>query len=311
MDRPRSGTPRGGRGCRRATCARASRWRAMHCEPLVLDESRTGAAERRRRPVRQRPSPPGRGAAAVHLLPSFDEYTVAYRDRRTLLHASSEVSTLAQSALLSQPVMVDGRHAGTWKRTLPHRDAAVCCARRARAGTTPSRGSPSPRRGRRPLRGVPRAISDRQSDVMRVAHCVGCRRRTPTNSRPTGCRLPATCARIVTAGGAGANGPVFGRQLMAPAGQSPAATVLMNSACARVALSLQCSEGDEEPGGGLHTGWRRDAVHQQRHRHGVEEQAVEGVLRPVLARKSSPVDLRESIADTAIDPVAANRTRCR
>jgi len=65
-----------------------------------------------------------RGTAAVHLLPSFDEYTVAYRDRRTLLHAASEISTLAQSALLSQPLMVNGRHVGTWKRTLPHRDDA-------------------------------------------------------------------------------------------------------------------------------------------------------------------------------------------
>ena len=76
--------------------------------------------------TRQRPSPAGRRAAAVHLLPSFDEYTVAYRDRRTLLHASTAVSTLTQSALLSQPLMLDGRHVGTWKRTLPNRsDAAV------------------------------------------------------------------------------------------------------------------------------------------------------------------------------------------
>jgi len=68
----------------------------------------------------------GRGAAALHLLPSYDEYTVAYRDRRALLHASSDASTLAQSALLSQPVMVNGQHAGTWKRTVPNRpDAPV------------------------------------------------------------------------------------------------------------------------------------------------------------------------------------------
>ncbi|AMY07317.1 hypothetical protein LuPra_00484 [Luteitalea pratensis] len=46
--------------------------------------------------------------------------TLGYRDRRGLL-ASSAVSTLTQSALLSQPVMVDGRHACTWKRALPNR----------------------------------------------------------------------------------------------------------------------------------------------------------------------------------------------
>ena len=64
----------------------------------------------------------GRRGAVVHLLPSYDEYTVAYRNRRALLHAESEISALAQSALLSQPVMVNGRHAGTWKRLLPNRD---------------------------------------------------------------------------------------------------------------------------------------------------------------------------------------------
>jgi hypothetical protein len=65
-----------------------------------------------------------RAAASLHLLPSYDEYTVAYRDRRALLHASSEISTLTQSALLLQPVMIDGRHAGSWKRTLPTRNDA-------------------------------------------------------------------------------------------------------------------------------------------------------------------------------------------
>jgi hypothetical protein len=93
-------------------------------EALVLDDV-TYWRGRETTPVgREHQTPPGRGAAVVHLLPSFDEYTVAYRDRRTLLHAASEVSTLAQSALLSQPLMVNGRHAGMWKRTLPHRDDA-------------------------------------------------------------------------------------------------------------------------------------------------------------------------------------------
>jgi hypothetical protein len=72
----------------------------------------------------QRSQAAGRRAAAVHLLPSYDEYTVAYRDRRSLLHPSSEISTLAQSTLLSQPVMIEGRHAGTWRRTVPLRSTA-------------------------------------------------------------------------------------------------------------------------------------------------------------------------------------------
>ncbi|AMY07320.1 hypothetical protein LuPra_00487 [Luteitalea pratensis] len=74
--------------------------------------------------TKQRPPAAARRAAAVHLLPSFDEYTVAYRDRRPLLHASTPVSTVAQSALLSQPLMLEGRHVGTWRRTLSPRPTA-------------------------------------------------------------------------------------------------------------------------------------------------------------------------------------------
>ena len=67
-----------------------------------------------------RPMPPATHAS-VHLLPSYDEYTVAYRDRTALLHTSTAASTVAQSALLLQPVVLDGRHIGTWRRSLPTR----------------------------------------------------------------------------------------------------------------------------------------------------------------------------------------------
>jgi hypothetical protein len=62
--------------------------------------------------------------ATLHLLPCYDEYTVAYRDRTALLHGSTPPSTSAQSALLSQPVMLAGRHVGSWRRTVPARPAA-------------------------------------------------------------------------------------------------------------------------------------------------------------------------------------------
>ena len=106
-------------------------------EPLVLDDVTYWRGRETTPAGQEHPSPPGRGAAAVHLLPSFDEYTVAYRDRRTLLHAASEVSTLAQSALLCQPVMLDGRHAGTWKRTLPYRHRSVAIDVRVTGTTRP------------------------------------------------------------------------------------------------------------------------------------------------------------------------------
>ncbi len=63
-------------------------------------------------------------APVLHLLPSFDEYTVAYRDRSAILDASTEPSASAQSALLSQPLLIDGRHAGSWRRTIPPRASA-------------------------------------------------------------------------------------------------------------------------------------------------------------------------------------------
>jgi hypothetical protein len=62
--------------------------------------------------------------ATVHLLPNFDEYAVAYRDRTALLHPSTPVTTVAQSALLSQPLVAGGVHAGRWRRTLPTRQGA-------------------------------------------------------------------------------------------------------------------------------------------------------------------------------------------
>ena len=93
-------------------------------EPLVLDDVTYWRGRETTPAGRAAPVAARTRAAAVHLLPSFDEYTVAYRDRRTLLHAASEVSTLAQSALLSQPVMLDGRHIGTWRRTMSARPTA-------------------------------------------------------------------------------------------------------------------------------------------------------------------------------------------
>lgn len=66
---------------------------------------------------------PRRRCPLVHLLPSYDEYTVAYRDRAAILHPSTPVSGPAQSALLLQPVLVNGRHAGGWRRATRSRTA--------------------------------------------------------------------------------------------------------------------------------------------------------------------------------------------
>ena len=56
---------------------------------------------------------------AVHLLPSFDEYLVAYKDRTAplgTLNFSQIVS--AGNGIFSPVIVVDGRVVGTWKRTI-------------------------------------------------------------------------------------------------------------------------------------------------------------------------------------------------
>jgi hypothetical protein len=92
---------------------------ADHIDGVPHWSGADGGTERPARDGRTRPHAP-----VVHLLSNFDEYTVAYRDRRALLHAGAEPSTVAQSALLSQPVMIDGRHGGRWRRTIPARASA-------------------------------------------------------------------------------------------------------------------------------------------------------------------------------------------
>jgi hypothetical protein len=55
---------------------------------------------------------------AAHLLPAFDEYTVAYKDRDVILHPSHTRQANATGAVLGPTVLIDGRAVGTWKRTL-------------------------------------------------------------------------------------------------------------------------------------------------------------------------------------------------
>jgi hypothetical protein len=63
-------------------------------------------------------------APSVKLLPGYDEYTVAYRDRSLLVHSAAR-GIGAGFGLLSPVVLVDGRVAGTWKRTLERRGVRV------------------------------------------------------------------------------------------------------------------------------------------------------------------------------------------
>jgi len=58
--------------------------------------------------------PTVRRAPRVHLLPAYDEYTVAFRDRAAILDPAHAAAT--RNGIFSPVVLVDGRIAGTWKR---------------------------------------------------------------------------------------------------------------------------------------------------------------------------------------------------
>lgn len=66
-------------------------------------------------------------ATRAHLLPAFDEWLVAYRDRTATL-ARAYVGRLAGGGMLDPCVVVDGAVVGTWRRTLARRGAAIAIA---------------------------------------------------------------------------------------------------------------------------------------------------------------------------------------
>lgn len=63
---------------------------------------------------------------SVHLLPVFDEYFSGYRDHRmTLAPASLDDPAAIQDVYSAYMVVVDGRIAGTWKRTVKTNDVSI------------------------------------------------------------------------------------------------------------------------------------------------------------------------------------------
>src|SRR5262245_38527726 len=66
-------------------------------------------------PVDAADAPATRGA---QLLPPFDEYLIAYRDRSAILDPVHAKRVNAGGGLLDPIIVVDGRVAGTWRRTI-------------------------------------------------------------------------------------------------------------------------------------------------------------------------------------------------
>ena len=65
-----------------------------------------------------------KSSRAAHLLPAYDEYTVAYKDRRALLDPKNRSAATARGSydLLRPVIVIGGRVVGAWKRTIK-RDA--------------------------------------------------------------------------------------------------------------------------------------------------------------------------------------------
>jgi len=64
--------------------------------------------------------------SAVYLLPGFDEYLLGYRDRSAVLDAvHSQTIQPGSNGMFSPTIIIDGRVAGTWKRTFRKGAVAV------------------------------------------------------------------------------------------------------------------------------------------------------------------------------------------
>ena len=61
---------------------------------------------------------PANGESGVHLLPIYDEYTVAYRDRAAVPHADPRPRPRSTPAIVHpHAVVIEGQIAGTWRPT--------------------------------------------------------------------------------------------------------------------------------------------------------------------------------------------------
>jgi hypothetical protein len=69
------------------------------------------------------------GAPHVHLLPYFDEYTVAYRDRTAVIAPRHSGHFAIANGMLFPIVVVDGQVIGSWKRTLDKRGVRITLER--------------------------------------------------------------------------------------------------------------------------------------------------------------------------------------
>jgi hypothetical protein len=78
---------------------------------------------------------PARRAASVWLLPNYDEFVVAYRDRAPVAADDGADGVMRSATGLTHPLVLDGRVAGSWARRTTARGASIEVAAPALDGT--------------------------------------------------------------------------------------------------------------------------------------------------------------------------------
>jgi hypothetical protein len=66
-----------------------------------------------------------RGTPIAHLLPIYDEYLVAYRDRTAVPHGPATVRAGDRPVLFQHAILIDGQVAGTWRTPARARNGAI------------------------------------------------------------------------------------------------------------------------------------------------------------------------------------------
>lgn len=124
---------------------------------------------------------------SAHLLPPYDEYAVAYRDRSAILDEAHAAAT--RNGIFSPVVLVDGHIAGTWRRETTRDDVRVVIDMLVRGDAThPSHA----RRGKRALSRIRARRPHRESVVSTRPRC---RRRSACASVSTNTRRGSFATR--------------------------------------------------------------------------------------------------------------------
>jgi hypothetical protein len=73
------------------------------------------------------PSRPAKASATrrVHLLPAYDEYFIAYKDRSAGMHSEFSQKDTASRLVFDAPMVVDGQVVGGWKRLLGQNSVTI------------------------------------------------------------------------------------------------------------------------------------------------------------------------------------------